>query len=317
MRFIKLLIVLAFMAALGMYYFVYVMSGQATTYFVNHERKAAKLVRHEITLPDGMHYVYLDGGHGEPLILLHGFGADKDSFTRVAKHLTEHYHVIIPDLLGFGESSHPLNVDYSSRAQAERVRALAQALDITSVHLGGNSMGGQIALSYAAAHPAEVQSLWLLDPAGIWSAPQSELAKVLDRDHRNPLIVRNEDDYVHAMEYAMSKPPYIPKPILHVMAQTSIKNVALSERIFLQISNDSIESKIKGLKTPTLIIWGDQDRVIHVLTAEVLYNLLPKSKVNIMKGIGHMPMLENPEECANDYEFFRFRLITEEKNAAK
>ena len=308
MRFIKWFVVILFAAVLGLYYFIYVMSPKATNYFVNSERNAAKLVRKEVVLPDGNHYVYLEGGHGDPLVLLHGFGADKDNFTRVAKFLTPHYHVIIPDLLGFGESSHPANAEYTARPQAERIRALIQSLGLKSVHLGGNSMGGQIALAYAAAHPAEVDSLWLLDPAGIWSAPQSELAKIVDRQHHNPLIIRNEDDYNHAFEFAMSKPPFVPKPILNVMAQNSIKNAALSERIFNQIINDSVEQRIAGLKTPTLIVWGDEDRVIHVLTAEILYNLLPKSKVNIMKGIGHLPMIESAEECADDYMFFRFRL---------
>ena len=308
MRVIKWLIIILFALVLGVYYFVYVMSPKATNYFVNSERNAAKLVRKEVTLPDGNHYVYLEGGHGDPLILLHGFGADKDNFTRVAKFLTPHYHVIIPDLLGFGESSHPNDADYTAKPQAERIRALVKSLGLQAVHLGGNSMGGQIALAYAAAHPSEVESLWLLDPAGIWSAPQSELAKIVERHNRNPLIIRNEDDYNHAFEFAMSKPPFVPRPILNVLAQNSIKNAKLSERIFNQIVNDSVEQRITGLKTPALIVWGDEDRVIHPLTAEVLYNLLPKSKVNIMKGIGHLPMIESAEECAEDYMFFRFRI---------
>ena len=313
MRWIKWLLVLLFAAALGLYYFVYVMSTQATSYFISMERTAAKLTRNEVVMPDGMHYVYLEGGHGDPLILLHGFGADKDNFVRVAKLLTPHYRVIIPDLLGFGESSHPQNADYSARAQAERIRALALSLGIKTLHLGGNSMGGQIALAYAAAHPAEVQSLWLLDPAGIWSAPESELAKIVGRQRHNPLLIRNEDDYAHAFDFVMSKPPFVPRPILNVLAQTSIKNIALSEHIFNEITADSVESRIAGLKTPTLIVWGDQDRVIHMLTAEILYKLLPKSRVIIMKGIGHLPMIESPEESAEDYLFFRFRLGAEVK----
>jgi pimeloyl-ACP methyl ester carboxylesterase len=248
------------------------------------------------------------------LILLHGFGSDKDSFTRIAKYLTPHYHVIIPDLMGFGESSHPTNVDlakvadYTARAQAERVRALAKALGLQSVHLGGNSMGGQIALAYAAAHPTEVDSLWLFSPAGIWSAPQSELAKIVEGQQHNVLLIRNADDYAHAFSFVMSKPPMIPRPILNVLAQNPIKNEKLSEQIFNQITHDSLESRISGLKTPALIVWGDQDRVINPLTAEILYKLMPKSRVIIMDGIGHMPMLESPEQSADDYMYFRFKL---------
>jgi pimeloyl-ACP methyl ester carboxylesterase len=313
MRFIKILVVLIFLAAIGGYYFVYVDSSQATEYFIRYERDAAKLTRKEIVLADGMRYVYLEGGHGDPLILLHGFGADKDHFTRVAKFLTPHYHVIIPDLLGFGESSHPTNVDlsarvdYSAHAQADRVRALAKALDLKSVHLGGNSMGGEIALAYAAAHPSEVDSLWLISPAGVWSAPQSELAKIVEGDQHNVLLIRNVDDFYHAFNFVMSKPPMVPRPILNVLAQNSIQNEKLSEQIFTQITNDSIEQRVTGLKTPALIVWGDQDRVINYLTAEILYKLMPRSRVIIMNGIGHLPMVENPEQCAEDYLYFRFK----------
>ncbi|PRC92374.1 alpha/beta fold hydrolase [Solimicrobium silvestre] len=312
MRYIKLLLVLVFAAVLGLYYFIYVMSAQATSFFVNFERNSAKLTRHEIVLPDGFHYAYLEGGHGEPLMLLHGFGADKDNFTRVAQRLTPQYHVIIPDLLGFGESSHPNSsdnvTDFTARAQAERMRALAHVLGIQTLHLGGNSMGGQIALAYAAAHPTEVMSLWLLDPAGVWSAPESELAKLIGKQKHNPLLVSNEDDFAQAFNFSMNKPPYIPRPILNVLAQTSIKNSALSEKIFNQITSDSIEARVTGLKTPTLIVWGDQDRVLNVATAEILYKLMPKSRVVIMPNIGHLPMIEDPQQSAEDYLFFRFKL---------
>lgn len=316
MRFVKMLLIALFLASLGLYYFVYVESGRATDYFVRYERESAKLVRKEIVLPDGMNYVYLEGGKGDPLILLHGFGADKDNFTRIAKYLTPHFHVIIPDLLGFGESSHPTNVDlsatvdYSARAQAERVHALVKALGLKNVDLGGNSMGGQIALAYAAAHPSEVTSLWLFSPAGIWSAPQSELAKIVEAQQHNLLLIRSVEDYNHAYDFVMSKPPMIPRPILNVLAQNSIKYEALSEQIFNQISHESVEQRIAGLKTPTLIVWGNQDRVINPLTAEVLYKLMPKSRVIIMDGIGHMPMLESPEQCAEDYLYFRFKLAS-------
>jgi len=314
MRLIKLLVVAIFLGMMGFYYFVYVTPQKAEPFFTRYEREAAKLTRKEVVLKDGMKYVYLEGGHGAPLILLHGFGADKDHFVRVAKFLTPHYHVIIPDLLGFGESSHPnsvdlsARVDYTSRAQAERVRALVQSLGLQSVHLAGNSMGGQIALSYAAAHPKEVDTLWLLSPAGIWSAPQSELAKIIEVQQHNVLLIRNTDDYYHAFNFVMSKPPLIPRPILNVLAQNSIQNQKLSETIFTQITHDSVEQRIAGLKIPTLIVWGSEDRVISPLTAEVLYKILPKSRVIMMNGLGHLPMLENPEQCAEDYLYFRFTL---------
>ena len=220
---------------------VYLAPETALHLAVGADRQRSGLVRKEIELHGGMHWVYLEGGHGEPLILLHGFGADKDNFTRVARFLTPHYRVIVPDLIGFGESAHPQDADYAPTAQAGRVRALAQALGITGVHIGGNSMGGQIALTYAALHPTDVKSLWLLDAAGVWTAPESELQKIAMESGRNPLMAKSEDEFAGVVAFVMSDPPFFPRPMLNVMARERIRNLALEERIFKQIRSDSIE----------------------------------------------------------------------------
>lgn len=292
-------------AAIG---FVYLAPESATRLALDLERQRAGLVRKHIDLPGGLHYAYLEGGQGEPLMLLHGFGADKDNFTRVARFLTPHFRVIVPDQIGFGESAHPQQADYAPIAQAARLRALAQALGIQSLHLGGSSMGGHIALTYAALAPAEVKSLWLLDPAGVWSAPESELRKIVRQTGKNPLMARSEDDFAGIFAFVMSDPPFIPRPMLNVMARERIQNFALEERMFKQLAADSVEARVTGLATPTLIVWGEQDRAIHVATAGVLHKLMPNSQVVLMPGIGHLPMIERPQQSAQDYLRFRASL---------
>ncbi len=281
---------------------------QAAKAAFNSERERAGLVRKEIDLPDGLRYVYLEGGQGEPLMLLHGFGGNKDNFVRAARALTRHYRVIVPDHIGFGESARPQQADYAPPAQATRLHALAQALGVSKLHFGGNSMGGQIAMAYAVQYPNEVGSLWLLNPAGVWSAPRSEVAHIVLAGGRNPLIVRNEDEFAELFKFVMSDPPFVPRPILNVLAQERIRHAGLEERIFQQIATSSIEPQISGMATPTLIVWGEQDRVIHVGTADVLRKLLPRSQVIVMPGIGHMPMLERPQQSAEDYLKFRASL---------
>ncbi len=287
---------------------VYLAPANALRLALGAERQSAGLVRKQIDLPDGLHYVYLEGGQGEPLMLLHGFGANKDNFTRVARWLTPHYHVIVPDHIGFGESSHPQDADYAPTAQAERLRALAQALGIKALHLGGSSMGGQIALTYAALHPDEVKSLWLLAPAGVWSAPESEMRKVARETGHNPLMAKNEEEFAGVFSFVMTDPPYIPRPMLNVMAQERIGNFALEERILKQLGADPVEQRVTGLATPTLIVWGDRDRVLIPASADILHKLMPHSQVLIMPGIGHLPMLERPQPSAEDYLRFRAAL---------
>ena len=273
--FVAAAIVFIVIAAIG---FVYLAPETATRVLISVERQRSGLVRKEIDLADGLHYTYLEGGRGEPLLLLHGFGGNKDNFTREARFLTPHFRVIVPDHIGFGESAHPQDADYSPTAQAGRLHALAQALGLKSLHVGGNSMGGQIAMTYAALYPDEVKSLWLLDPAGVWSAPESEVRKIIRETGHNPLLARNEDEFAQIFAMVMNEPPFIPRPILNVMAQERIHNLALEERVFSQITADSVEERVNGLTTPTLIVWGDKDRLINVATGEVRKKLrrIPK-----------------------------------------
>ena len=272
------------------------------------ERSRAGLVRKEIALADGTRIVYLEGGSGAPLVLVHGFGADKDNFTRVARYLTPHYRVIVPDLVGFGESSHRTDVDYHYAAQAQRVHDFTQALGLARFDVGGNSMGGGIAMSLAAQHPQEVASLWLIDCAGIAAAPPSELAKIITTTDANPLIITKESDFPAFIHFVMSDPPYIPGSVMNTLARERMANQPLERQVFLQIATDSVDAAVKGLATPTLIVWGDEDRALSVGTVPVLTALMTNARAIVMPHVGHAPMIERPQQSADDYLRFREEL---------
>jgi abhydrolase domain-containing protein 6 len=128
--------VLIVVVLVGLYYLF-----PAATFalLTNLERNAAGLQPQRISI-EGLQIEYLEGGKGEPLVLLHGFGGDKDNWTRFGKHVTPHFKVIAPDLPGFGESSADPDLNYTISAQVDRVKAFVQALGIPAFHLGGNSM---------------------------------------------------------------------------------------------------------------------------------------------------------------------------------
>jgi pimeloyl-ACP methyl ester carboxylesterase len=280
-------------------------------------RRRSGLARKEIEIPGGLRYAYLEGGHGEPLVLLHGFGANKDNFTPVARYLTPNYRVIAPDHIGFGESSHPQDADYATPAQAARLRAFVRALGLTRFHLGGSSMGGQISLTYSALYPAEVISLWLLDSGGVWSAPKSERQKIVEAGGCNPLMARTEQEFAQIPAFVMSKPPHYPRFMLNVMAQERIKNFDLEQRIYSEDVAYQMEPHIAGLETSTLIVWGREDRSHNVAAAEILHKLLPNSEVIIIPDAGHLPMIEQPERCAGDYLMFRQSLVRRESTSER
>lgn len=269
------------------------------------KRNKANLVTRQITMPDGLRYAYMEGGAGEPLLLLHGFGANKDNFLSVSRLLTRRYHVICLDQIGFGESDHPSDISYEAQDQAERLHAFVQALGFETIHFGGNSMGGLVAMTYAAMYPSEVKSLWLLAPAGVWSVPESDFARFMKSTGRNLLLVKEESDYPKALAFATEKPLSVPRPILKVLARERIRNLSVEENIFTALSTESIERRVDGLSVPALIVWGAQDRVLHPASADVLHKLLPNSKVILMQGVGHLSMVERPEQCVKDYLAFR------------
>lgn len=308
MRFIKWFLACLALIMIGLIVFIQLAPETATRFAVDSERSRAGLTKHSIQLDDGLNYVYLEGGSGEPLLLLHGFNANKDNFTRIAGKLTSKYHVIIPDHIGFGESSHPANVDYRTDAQAQRLHQLLSKLNIKQVHIGGSSMGGAISVAYAARYPSEVESLWLLDSGGVSSAPKMPMFDAFDKTGKFALIARTPEKYEMVYTLAMNNPPYVPKSILHVFAQESIANADLEYQIIKQLLPDSIEERAKQIKAPTLIVWGDKDQILSVKGAEILHRLIPQSQVIIMPNIGHLPMLEDVDQTAKDYLAFRAKI---------
>ncbi|MFC6380151.1 alpha/beta hydrolase [Psychrobacter glacincola] len=283
-----------------------------TQKLVQYERNKSDLAVKALTLSSGDKMVYAENGNvaGEPLLLIHGFGGNKDNFTRIARQL-ESYHLIIPDLLGFGESSKPMTADYRANAQATRLHELLQAKGLTSnIHVGGNSMGGAISVAYAAKYPKEVKSLWLIDSAGFWSAgvPKSLEGATLEN---NPLLINKTEDFYNMYDFVMSKPPYIPKSVKAVFAQERIANKALESKILAQIVEDNVEERAKVIaeyNIPTLVVWGEEDQVIKPETVTLIKEIIPQSEVITMPEIGHAPMIEAVKQTANDYKAFRAQL---------
>ena len=257
-----------------------------------------------------LHFEYLEGGEGEVLVLLHGFGGNKDNWTRLARYLTPHFRVIAPDLPGFGESSRDMGVSYRFPDQVERLHLFIEALQIERFHLGGNSMGGNLAGNYAAEFEGDLISLWLIATGGVISPEPSELSLILKAAGRNPLVAKNEAEYDQLLDFVFVKKPFIPGPIKRYLSQEAINHSPLNQVIFKQISSTDpnnfvpLEVLLKNVKTKTLILWGDRDRVLHVSGGKLLESAMPNAKCVIMENIGHVPMVENPEESAKIFMNF-------------
>lgn len=269
------------------------------------QRRAAGLAEKSIEI-DGHRIVYLEGGRGEPLLLLHGFGANKDHWLLVAPFLTRHYRVIAPDLPGFGDSSRLPGATYTLSDQLNRIHAFARALGLSRFHLGGNSMGGYLAAHYAARERDSVQSLWLLAPAGVAAAEPSELQQMMARGE-NPLIVRTAADFDRLSKLCFVRPPYVPGAFRRCFVARAIRESEFNTKLFAELFAEAIplETSVDGLPIRTLIMWGEADRLLHVSGAAVLARVLPNAVSILMPRTGHVPMIEQPAAAADG--FLRFQ----------
>ncbi|HUE39410.1 MAG TPA: alpha/beta fold hydrolase [Candidatus Binatia bacterium] len=295
-------------AAAGYFFF----PDRAAAAFVAIGRAAARLRPRTVAIP-GFEIAYLEGGRGEPLVLLHGIGGDKDNWTFVSLFLARRYRVIAWDAPGFGDSSCPPGASYGVDAQVDRLHAFLQSLGIGRAHFGGNSMGGLIASHYALRYPHAVESLWLLNTAYVASAKPSEGFARIERGEANPLFARSEAEFAALVRFIMERPPFIPAPMRRVLAAKQAACYARNLEIFeeLRASIVPLEESVAGLSIPTLIVWGDCDRVFDCSSAEILHRVMPRSRMIVMPRIGHVPMIEAPLRAARDYLAFRAELAPE------
>lgn len=286
--------------------------------FANLEEKRIKLEEHE--------WVYLEANAGEgkeTVLLVHGFAAEKDNWTRMADSL-EDYHVIAPDLPGHGESSFNGDLFYGYDVQSLRLARFVDALGLEQFHIVGNSMGGAISALYAYRHPHRVLSLGLIDAVGFYGDEPSDLEMVLEKNEDNPLIVESIDDFDRLIEYAMHQPPFMPWPAKSVLTRKAMKRTQANKHIFTHIRKEAEAAKyadgfvhvFEQLNMPTLVLWGEEDRVLDVSSVDKFFEHTPHVEVNVLMDIGHAPMLEVPQQTAFILQDFWQRHSDEEAKLA-
>jgi len=268
------------------------------TMLIGLERFSSGLKRRAVQVGDHR-VVYSEGGHGDPVILLHGFGASADSWNRFAKPLTRRYRVIAPDLPGWGASTRLEAASYGYPAQVERLHRFLSTLNLGRVHLVGHSMGGFIASAYAARYPDEVITLGLIAPHGMVEPEPSELARSVAQGD-NWLVASSLQEFDRLLNNVFARRPYAPKVVLRYLANHAIRNSAKSARIFaeMQTNDPSLAERLPHINAAALIVWGEQDRVLHVSCADLFRQGIKNSEVMIIPGSGHMPLVENARACS-------------------
>lgn len=246
---------------------------------------------------------YLEGGsdNGVPVVLLHGFGGDKDNWSIYAPNITKHHRLIAPDLPGFGENDRSFDRDYDIHTQSQRVKAFIDAMGISKCHIGGNSMGGFIALQFAMDYPETTASLTLFNNAGVVGADKSELQIAAEKGE-NALALADVSDVDRLMAFVSHKPVRLPKNFRKLFFAEADAHREVLDKIFWQIVGAAIDKPLNDhldkVAVPTLIIWGRHDRLIDVSCADVLNKGIKDSELVIFEETGHVPMIEKPKEVS-------------------
>lgn len=241
-----------------------------------------------------------------PMLLLHGFTADKTIWLKFAKLASKDYNLFIPDLMGHGDNVYHKDKSYSAYDQANYVRRFLHIINVNEpINVVGNSMGGMIAAILAKQNnsltPAELEAseikinkLVLIDPAGA----KTKLAIARKEANHNPFVYDSLEESMAFFDLVMHKPPFMPPAVKAYVAQHNYigKNVQLTHMLTDFFNPDEFfDEPFTTSAQNVTIIWGKQDGLLPVSDAQH-WEKLVKCKVFILSDIGHMPMVECPKQ---------------------
>jgi pimeloyl-ACP methyl ester carboxylesterase len=234
--------------------------------------------------------------------------------------LSSEFRLISIDLPGFGLTGPVPPKDYSTETSIKTITDVTSLLGLDRFSLAGNSMGGGVAWRYALIHPEKIESLILLASSGIYSNEQRE--KIRNQDSETPLawkIMRS-----NFASFFLSY--YTPKFFATQGLRSSVydSNLATKELsdqfhdlVLLEGSREAILSRFSNFAyqneipeilneiiAPTLIIHGQEDNIIPVISSQNLATYIPNTKLIIYPEIGHLPMYEAPKRVARDIKNF-------------
>lgn len=254
----------------------------------------------------GHELAYRHAGEGPVLLLLHGIAGSSQTWVPVMELLRRDYTVFAPDFLGHGRSAKPIG-DYSLGNHAAGMRDFLDVLGIERATVIGQSFGGGVAMQFAYQFPERCERLVLVDAGGlgrevswmlrllalpaaeyvlpvIFSAPvrtfgESILGFLKDRGIRNARAAEMLRSYSSLTE-PTNRQAFV--RTMRAVIDPGGQSVSAMDRLYL------------AANMPTLIIWGDKDKIIPLIHAYRAHEAIPNSRLEIMEGVGHYPHVEEP-----------------------
>ncbi|AZR41063.1 alpha/beta fold hydrolase [Marinobacter salarius] len=263
------------------------------------------------TVIDGHRMVYLEkgtpAGDQPTVILMHGFAAMKENWALWLQRLPEHWHILVPDLPGLGESEYRSDADYGYEAQASRLEAWIDTLATNNLHLVGSSMGGAIATVLAHKMTPAPASLTVLNSAGIPEHTNVDLDAPFESD-RDAILIPRDWAGVYRMfnSVGTGRPTAMGVAMTGLLGPDLLQRTASLRHIFNDMLADALApARYLGPNTPPLQVqWGDRDVITPTRCVDWYRKVTPQADIHVFRRVGHLPMLENPGRSARKLAAF-------------
>ena len=234
---------------------------------------------------------YLSAGSGPPVVCLHGAGAGAVTWYPSIGALAEHFHVIAPDIVGFGESDKP-EASYDRPYYAAWVRDFLLALEIPKAHVIGASLGGAISLRFSFENPEMVEKLVLVDSGALGARTPLGALLGIFWTYVFPSVAAGR----YMARYLVAKPdnldPDFGRYSLQVIKKPGGKNV------FWRGGGTAVsamsEEELRRIQHQTLIIWGEDDSFFSIASGEAAAQVMPNAKLHRIQDAGHLPFVDQP-----------------------
>jgi 2-hydroxy-6-oxonona-2,4-dienedioate hydrolase len=237
----------------------------------------------------GQNIRYYEAGQGPVVILLHGLGAVKEVWMPSFGALAPKFHVYAIDQIGFGHSDKPL-LEYKIATFVDFLHEFMKSQNIGKATLVGNSLGGWIALDFAAQYPRMIDRLVLVDSAGM---PWTQQAPRIDL---NPASLAATRALLESLFY--DKKMVTDDFVVQVFTDHMHNNDGYTiQRTLAGFSTPQFEdAKLASIHAPTLVLWGRQDELIPIASGEKLHDGIAGAKLVVFERCGHVPEIEKPAE---------------------
>ena len=242
---------------------------------------------------DGNAIRYVEEGTSEKtLLLIHGLGASAERWEHVIPRFAKNYRVLVPDLIGFGLSDKPL-VDYTPDYLSDFIRKFLKKLNIDSVIIIGSSLGGQIGAEFTYQNNSMVEKLVLISPSGIMKHSTPALdAYVM------AALYPSDSSASNAFQIMSGSKNIDKKTIKGFVRRMKLPNAKMAFMSTLLGLKDAeiISEKLVSIKSPTLIIWGENDPIIPIKYAQSFVSEIDDCRFVKMENCGHTPYVEAPDK---------------------